>query len=196
MNKETFIKKLKAGLVGLSKEEVDDVLSDYEEYFSSGLEEKRTEEDIAKSLGDPKAIAKQIKVTAKIKKAETNWSAGNITRAVLATAGLGLLNVIFILGPFMGLVGTLFGLFAAGIGMFAGGVVSFIVSIIMWSDPNFASNYVNMGAHPAAVLFLGISLACFGVLWTVGSGYLAKWFYILTVKYLKLNARVITGEKE
>lgn len=196
MTKETFIKKLKGSLNGLPKEEIDEVISDYNEYFDSGLAEKRTEDDIAKSLGDPVTIAKQLKVTAKIKKAEDHWSAGNIMRAVLATAGLGMLNLIFVFGPFMGLVGTLIGLFATGIGLTAGGIAGSIVSIVAWSSPEFTNHYVTVGAHPAAVLFLSIFLACFGLLFTIGCGYLAKWFYIITVKYLKLNARVITGEKE
>lgn len=196
MTKETFIKQLKTSLSGLPKAEIDEVVADYEEYFASGAAEKRSEEDIAKSLGDPTAIAKQIKVTAKIKKAEDHWSAGNIMRAVLATAGLGFLNLVFVFGPFMGLVGALIGLFATGIGLVAGGIASFVVSIVAWSSPEFISGYVNVGVHPAGAMLISIFMVSFGILFIIGCGYIAKWFYILTVKYLKLNVRVITGEKE
>ncbi|MFA7253380.1 MAG: DUF1700 domain-containing protein [Patescibacteria group bacterium] len=196
MKQETFIKNLKLSLNGLSKAEIDEVVADYLEYFEAGAAEKRSEDEIAKSLGDPRAIGKQIRATARIKKAEDQWSATNITRAVLATAGLGMLNLIFVFGPFMGLVGVLIGLFGTGIGITAGGIAGTIASIVAWSDPDFASNYINIGAHPAAILLLSAALVCFGLIFTVGCSFLAKWFYILTVKYLRLNARVITGEKE
>ena len=196
MTKELFLKQLRASLSGMNTEEIKDIMADFEEHFEAGKEDGRSEEEIAKLLGEPEIIANQLKVSAKIKKAETSRSVSNITRAVLATLGLGALNLIFVVGPYFGLVGVLFGLFGAGIGIFAAGFVSIIAGIIVWVSPGLVDQYVYLGMHPAAIIFLGVFVTCFGILFLIGCGYLTKWFYILTVKYLKLNLGVITGERE
>ena len=82
MNKEIFLYKLSRNLKNLPKEAVDDIMMDFEEYFEVGLERGRTEEEVASSLGDPGALAKQIRAESYIKKSEETTSAGNITRAV------------------------------------------------------------------------------------------------------------------
>jgi uncharacterized membrane protein len=147
-------------------------------------------------LGDPTTLSKQIRASAKVKKAETSYSAGNIIRAVLATAGLGLFNIIFIAGPFFGLIGALIGLYAAAVSVFAAGILGIISGLVFWANPHFLDQCVSMGIHPVAALLLGISCACFGILFVIACGYLTKWFYIGTLKYLKMNLKVITGDKE
>ena len=197
MTKKEYLKKLENALTGLPYSEIKDVLSDYEEHFDAGLSAGRSEDELTKSLGEPRNIAKQIKAVSKIEKAEKNVSVANIFRAILATAGLGFINLIFVVGPFMGLVGILIGMFCAAIGVISAGVVSTVASIVFTAAPNLAVNYFGeVGALPAAGIFFGIALACFGLLFIIGCGYAAKWFYLLTVQYLKFNARIITGEKE
>lgn len=197
MTKNEYLKKLENALTGLPYSEIKDVLSDYEEHFEAGKSAGRTDKELVDSLGDPIAIAKQIKATAKIKKAEKNVSVANIMRAILATAGLGFVNVVFILGPFLGLVGTLIGLFGAGIGITAGGIGATVGSFVLAVAPNITHQYLGeLGNYPVAGIFFGIALSCFGLLFLVGCSYLTKWFYTLTVNYLKFNARIITGEKE
>ena len=60
MNKETFLKQLDASLTKLPQDERRDIIQDYEEYFAIGLEEGKTEEQIAGSLGSPSQIAKEM----------------------------------------------------------------------------------------------------------------------------------------
>jgi uncharacterized membrane protein len=97
----------------------------------------------------------------------------------------------------MGLVGALIGLFGAAIGITSGGIVATVASFIMTIAPNLTDRYFGeLGNLPIAGIFMGIAMTCFGLLFIIANGYIAKWFYILTVKYLKLNARIITGEKE
>ncbi len=61
MNKEEFLEQLEERLVGIPKEDKREILQDYEEHFRVGKKKKRTEEEIAKSLGDPKEIAGEIR---------------------------------------------------------------------------------------------------------------------------------------
>ncbi|MCW8966388.1 MAG: DUF1700 domain-containing protein [Candidatus Pacearchaeota archaeon] len=61
MKKKEFLKELEERLIGISKEDKKEILQDYEEHFKVGKKKKRTEEEISKSLGDPKEIAKEIR---------------------------------------------------------------------------------------------------------------------------------------
>src|SRR4030042_5386490 len=113
MNKKDFISKLSTYLGGIPVEERQDVINDFEEHFKEGMAEGRTEEEMADSLGDPKALANQFKANILVSKAEKTTSAINITRAVLATLGLGFFNFIFVLGPFVALASVVISLFAS-----------------------------------------------------------------------------------
>ena len=80
MKKKEFINELRKELKGIDKDELDDILADYEDHIMIGLKKKRKEADIIKALGEPAAIAKQVKADFHIKKAETKFSASNIFR--------------------------------------------------------------------------------------------------------------------
>ena len=61
MNKKNYINILREQLNGkISKEELEDIISDYEGFFASGIEEGKTEEDISFDLGSPKEIAETL----------------------------------------------------------------------------------------------------------------------------------------
>lgn len=58
MNREEYLKQLKAALKPLPEDELQDILYDYEEHFDIGLSKGKSEEEISAELGDPKEIAK------------------------------------------------------------------------------------------------------------------------------------------
>lgn len=188
MNKLQFLTTLQNLLKGIPETDKSDILYDYEEHFRIGMENEKTEEEISASLGDVRAIALQFKADYSINQAETNASAGNILRAVLAAGALGFFNLVFILGPFMGLVGILFGLFAAGIGLTVGGIGGILILIFA---PAFPNNINLGGLNPLVVAFTSLGIACFGILFFIGVCYLSKFFYKGTVKYLKWNLDII-----
>lgn len=74
MNRVEFINTLKIELGNLPPSEVEDILYDYEEHFEVGLSKGKTEEEIARELGNPRSIAKSYKVNYKINNAENNPS--------------------------------------------------------------------------------------------------------------------------
>lgn len=191
MNKKDFMYKLSLYLGGIPGEDRQDVISDFEEHFKEGLAEGRTEEDIAGSLGDPKSLANQFKASILVSEAEKTTSAVNITRAVLATLGLGFLNLIFILGPFIAIVAVLISLFASAIAIVAAGITVFIASIFGPLIPQYFAVLIN----PAVAIFGSIGVTCFGILFFVGCIYLSKILYRLFVRYIKFNLRIITGKE-
>ena len=189
MNKSEFLKELSRSLNNIPEHEKNDILFDYEEHFSVGLEAGRTEEEIAKSLGDPNTLSKQINVNYMIDKAEQKSTAGNIFRAVFASVGLGFFNLIFVLGPFLGLVGVLLGIWATSIALSFSGVALFLGTFFRSLLPYI----VNIPFSFLVSLFLSIGFTSLGVLTVIGSYYLTKSFYMLTVKYLKMNLKIISN---
>ena len=73
----------------LSEKERADILKDYEEHFTFGLEEGKREEEIVASLGSPAQIAKELLADYHIEKVTTSATTGNVFRAIWAVIGLG-----------------------------------------------------------------------------------------------------------
>lgn len=192
MNKTEFMSVLTKNINYLSEEEKKDILYDYEEHFSIGLEKGKTEEEIAKSLGDPISLAQKYNINKLINNAEKEKSTENIMRVVFATLGLGFLNFIFVFGPFCTIAGILIFLFLISFAVALGGIGFLIWSLI---SP-FISSSVTIGLHPVACIFFSIGIFCTGLLMGIGSFYLSKLFYILTIKYVKFNLKIITGKEE
>ena len=191
MNKNEFLDQLSANLKGISREDEQDILGDFIEHFKIGLEEGRTEEDLAASLGNPKVLAKQLRADILVKKAEEEASATNITRAVFASFGLGFFNLIFVLGPFIAIAAVLASLFAAAIAVAASGIAGFFASIF---GPLFPE-YFSLLVHTAIGIFGSIGVACLGVLFFIGDIYLAEILYKLFIRYIKFNLRIIKGRE-
>ncbi len=192
MNRKEFFKDLSKYLRGIPREDEEDIINDFEEHFDMGEKEGRTEEDLAKSLGDPKALANQLKASIVVAQAEKETTAVNITRAVFATLGLGFFNLIFVLGPFIAVIAVLFSFFVTGISISAAGIVGLLGTIF---SPLFPE-YFNLIVNPAVGIFASIGAICFGVLFFIGTIYLTKGFFRLFIKYIKFNARIVTGKEK
>lgn len=94
MRKTEFLKQMHLFLRGMPEDEISDILYDYEEHFSAGISDGRSEEEIAESLGDPKSIAKQLRAEYMLKVAKASPNLRNMSNAVLATIGLSFFRVI------------------------------------------------------------------------------------------------------
>ena len=194
LNKKEFIYILKKGLSGLPREERDDILLDYEIHFAEGMKKGESEENICKELGSPKEIGKLYKADVLINKAEKNISTDNMLRAVLASIGLGLFNLILVLGPFLSVLGIVAAIFATSIALVTSGIVIFIDAVIM--PLNFVYLYLPkyLMINPIISIFLGISLVMIGLLIFILGIFLGRGIYHLTIRYLKFNLKMIKGK--
>lgn len=193
MNKKKhFLENLEKNLKGIPKEEINDILEDFREYFDVGSERGRTEDEIILSFGNPKIIAKQIKAESYIKKAEANTSAANITRAVFTSVGLSFFNIIFILPVFAVIFSILAALFTAAISIGAAGISGTIASFFY---PLY-SQYFTFNINAAVLILAFIGMGSFGILFFIGDIYLAKLIYRLIVKYLKLNISIVKDRRQ
>ncbi len=191
MNKEEFLGKLSELIKDIPEEEKKDILFDYEEHFRIGLEKGRKEEEIAASLGDPKVIAKQSRASCILREAEKTTSVNNIVRAIFAAVGLGFFNLVIVLGPAIGLIGILVALFAASFAITVSGAAVLFGTIL---GPLFVFD-VYIPLTSTVSIPLGIGLTSLGLLFIIGVSYLAKFFYKLSIGYLKMNLQIITNRR-
>ncbi len=179
MNKETFLKQLHSSLTKLPQEERKDIIQDYEEYFAIGLQEGKSEEEIATALGSPSQIAKELMATYHLEKVEKTASAGNIMRAVWAVIGLGFFNLVIVLGPFIALVGLVFAGWALSLG--------FVLS------PIGALMNAVWGAFQLFDLFVSLALCGIGIFIGIGMFIATKALIKGFIRYLQFNVSLVKG---
>lgn len=197
MNKEEYLKKLAKGMKKFPKEEREDIISDYEEHFRIGVENGREEDEISEALGHPETVVKQIKADYMIKKAEKEPSAGSMIEAVLAVAGLGIFNLIFVAVPALVVAAIIVTLFVIGFGLILFGIFMVLSSIIQPIFPQYINLSTSMKTWgPLAIGLGGFGSALFGTLLVAYMVNITKWFYKLVIKYLKLNFRIIKEKTE
>src|SRR5690606_35510729 len=109
MTKDDFLKSLGRELQKVPEHDRKEMLYDFEEHFEIALANGEKEENISRNLGNPKTIAKELLVDYRISKAETDHSVKNITYAVIATLSVSFFNIVFVLGPVVGIFGAYIG---------------------------------------------------------------------------------------
>ncbi|MFY0546316.1 DUF1700 domain-containing protein [Brevibacillus sp. H7] len=183
MTRVEFIRELDELLNGLPDKERLDILADYTEHFLIGMDKGKSEHEIAEALGSPKMIAKEIIAGYHIHQAQSDTSIKNVTRALFATVSLGFFNLLFVLGPFFGLIGILLGLYAASVALILSPVGLFI-------------SYGVPGNADETLFFVSASLASggLGVMMGIGMIALTKWLYRQFLRYLNFNLRMIRGK--
>jgi len=194
MNKDTFLSELKRSLGRMPESERKDVLYDYEEHFRMGAADGKSEEQVAASLGNPRLIGKSYAIDSLLedRKDGREATAGSVVRAVFASISLTFFNLIFILGPFVGLVGVMIGLWATAISLPIAGVSAVLSPIAALIVPQ----WVNLSGIGVAIwVFAGIGIAAIGVLAVIGMYLLSRLFLRGTAAYVKLNARIVTRRR-
>lgn len=93
MNKAGFIGALRSLLKDLPADQIQEICADYEEYFRDGEARGRSEEEIARGLGDPAKIAKELRAETRLQEWQKKKSFGNLGRVVVGLAALGSLNL-------------------------------------------------------------------------------------------------------
>ncbi|HKL12895.1 MAG TPA: DUF1700 domain-containing protein [Halanaerobiales bacterium] len=189
MNKDVFLSRLESFLGDeITSEEKKDILNDYKNHFSMNLDNGKSEKEISRSLGDPKSIAKRVKASVIINRAEDNTSSGKIFRAILAIFRLSFSNLVFILGPYLGVVVGFFALFVTGISLSFAGIVLFLSGAFLellypW--------FIDIPVQPFVSISLSLGITTMGLFWTMAITKLITLTYKKTVKYLKIHIRTV-----
>jgi uncharacterized membrane protein len=192
MNKTEYLAILDKSIGKVSGEVKKEIIYDYEEHFSVGLEKGKTEEEVSLALGDPRQIARQFRAECALRHAEGSSSASNVFRAVFAVLGLGFFNLIFVLAPFLGVAGFMLGLLLSSIGILVGGL-GLILAVIV--SPVFP-NLISLDYNSLVIFFVGTGVTALGILCNIAMYYLIKGFFRVTTAYLKMNFNIISGRRK
>ena len=189
MNKKEFIENLRFLLSSLSENEIEDIIYDYEEHFTIGIEEGKSQEQIVSELGELSAIASQYLPKEKLGKSVKPDKNNNLVRGFAVGSALFFFNLIVVLGPYIGVVGALIGFYAGSIAVFASGFATVISSFVF----PFKLSAIGFGTYFPVILFAGIGLIAMGALWFIGNMMLTKLLFKLSVRYLRWNVNIIKG---
>ncbi|AFS77767.1 hypothetical protein DUF1700 [Gottschalkia acidurici 9a] len=194
MNKKEFLNKLYISLRNITEAEKREIMEDYEEHFNVGIERGLSEEEISKKLGNPEHIGRQYKYNSLVNKAEENTTPLNIMRVLISGIGLGFFNLVLGLPIVATIVALLISGLAVGLSMGIAGVSISIASLLeplnlpfinMVYIPNMASRFM--------LFFLGIGVFLLSIASTIGVFKLTQVFFKGILKYIKANAKIITG---
>src|SRR5579862_7631223 len=97
MSRALFLSRLKDGLDGMPRDELADVMADYESHFAEAKAAGRSDADVEAALGDPARLAKELRAEAGLKSWEEKRSPGNFLRAGAALMGLATLDFLVLL---------------------------------------------------------------------------------------------------
>ena len=192
MNKEQFLNQLKRSLAGVPEEEKKDILYDYEEHFLGGGENGQKEEEIARSLGNPRVLGKSYHIESLLNESRGGRRAANVLRAVFASLSLGFFNVIITVPVFAGLLAGLIGLWAGAVSLAVTGVAVILAVILQPLLPAF----ITLGGLSIPFLiFASIGISSLGLLSLVGMWRLSQWFFKIAGKYVQFNLRIIKKQE-
>ena len=182
MNKSEFLEQLSSSLRNMPNEEKKDIILEYETHFISGKQDGKCEEEIARKLGNPKTIAKELNVSYAISNADKKRSFKNMITALFSVMSLSVLNFAFIFIAFFRT--TLF--------------ITDYSSTYHCSSINHFTYFINRvrifkGFHQISYsdVYNVFIAFCFGLLISVISYQMIKHLYALLVKYLKWNIAIL-----
>ncbi|MCC3373593.1 HAAS domain-containing protein [Cohnella sp. REN36] len=176
MDKRDYLLRLEAGLKRLPESERQDIISDFEEHYATGLEKGLSEQEISRKLGDPGTIAKELVAEYRIAAAERDRSFSSAVRAVTATTGIG--------------IGAVVGLFPV-LAAICGFLLLCVVPILFILSPLTLLRTMPFYDRTDVLLYLFLSITTFSLGVLMGAGLysagrkLAGWALSLTKSQLE-----------
>lgn len=179
MNKQIFMEELKKGLAARGVADVEDIVSDYEEHFARKLADGYREEETAKKLGDPRALALEYAAEGETPARHANFP------AALGVCALDLVVALLFAVGFA---------WVAGIG--AGALAVAFIGICLIAAPVFPAGTLvipYMPYIPGAML--GAALLALSVIFGVLAAYSCLLAKKSAAKYFRWQRSVVTGRK-
>lgn len=180
MSKADFFMQLQDRLRGLPQEEKQNIIRIYEDLFRQAEESGKSEREIIESFGfQPPALPSLKPRTGEhlMRRAESG------VRVIVASVALGLFNLMFVLGPFLGVTVSLFAMS--------------LVAILF----TFSTFWIILGTGiPTSItillleIFFALMLTGLGVLLGIGMWKVIAGYTKLVKRYVRLNLRLIKGE--
>lgn len=181
MKRDEFLGRLKDGLAGMPRDQMDDIVRDYESHFAEGVAQGRSEDDIAAALGDPARLARELRAEAGLRRWQEGRNAASFIAALLAFLGLATFDVILLL-PVLFVV--LIVLFALGIAMIAVTIAGLVIEVMTLTS-------FETLRHAIAEAFQGAGFVAGGI----GGGALLllvlDWMVAVLGRYARMHYRLL-----
>lgn len=182
MTRDQFLNELWSHLAPVPEGTRKEWMFDYEEHFRMAAEHGKSEEESAGELGDPRLIAKEMMLGYRVSEAQSSGgSLPSVSRAVFAAVGLGFFNLVFVLGPYIALLGVLFSLWAVS------------ASFVLAAFPVLYEGFIGDAFSFPLAGFIAMIAIGLGLLLGAGCYRLTRGFLRLTLKYLQANTKMLKG---
>jgi uncharacterized membrane protein len=179
MNKADFLATLRRRLAGTPQAEIDEIIADYTTHFADGVAAGRSEDEIARALGDPLRLARELRAEAGFRRWEKSRTPANFFAALFGFVALVAVDFVLLLPVLAALV--FFTL--------VGGIVAMALCLVglalLVSPFHWGAGFFNL--HSLTRAFSGLGLLGFGV----GGGalliMLVDWVVRMLSKYARLH---------
>lgn len=181
MNKQEYIKELKAALKGADKTEVSRTIEFYSEMIDDALEDGMSENEVISGLETPSAVAARIAGETVAEKRKQGHPALFIIAVVLASPiwlPIVVSVIAVILSVYISLWAVVGSLIVSAIGTAAGAVLGVITSVMMYASSGMANS----------LFIFGTSLAAAGA-----AIYLMYLSCYIARQYVRLSAVCVSG---
>jgi uncharacterized membrane protein len=212
MSKTDFFQELNYRLRGLPERERQNILSVYEELFQKAAQNGKNEDDIAESLGYPRIPNWDGSKEQHQPQSDSRYDSSRPAqepqpfsnsynspypdaypnpymvkpesgfKAIIASIALGFFNLVFVLGPFVGLCGVIIALYASS--------AAFLITPVLMVISN---SWTNVSADMQLLAFAALAIFGFGILLAVFTVWFSKLFFKLTWLYIRFNMKIIRG---
>jgi len=91
-----FLATLRAGLRGAGPKAIDEIIADYSTHFDEGTAAQRSEAEVAAALGDPLALADELRLELRIGNFEAAPSARSAAQVVGGVIAMGAINTLML----------------------------------------------------------------------------------------------------
>ncbi|MFC0190086.1 HAAS domain-containing protein [Fictibacillus aquaticus] len=186
MKKAMFLGKLDSLLQQVPENDRREMLYDFEEHFSNGMAEGKIEEELVAELGSPEMIAKDLlsEYRPTVKPAEYHSKGAGKLNSTIVLAGLFFFNLVFVLGPALGIAGVFVGLWVAAF------------ALLITPLAVIGSLVVNGLDGILLVFFVSLITCSLGILLSVGMLNAGRAAKRAMTRYIRFNSNIVYGKGE
>ncbi|MBD3920621.1 DUF1700 domain-containing protein [Paenibacillus sp. PR3] len=161
-------------------------IADYAEHFRMAYENGQPEIETCRELGDPRVIARELRMNHQFEQAKKDGSFVRLVRAMLIGTSLGLFNLIFVLAPFLVVSALLVAMWIVDFAFFAGAL--YAAWLGAFGDPNVGDARQYHGVTGFSVAFILVGL---GIIVLVVGHRMTKGFVRGTARYMQANRKLL-----
>jgi len=194
MTREEYLKQLRTELRGLEERDINDIISDQEEFIRDAMSAGRSEDEVLRSLGSPKSLADSLKLEYKVKRIDASESTWETYKEILGSAGILLalapLNFIILFGPVVAILSFMFSWIVASAVVVFTGAALLIAQFVVGFFAGF--NFV----QTATLLFGSIGVLSLGLIGVAIFIIISKLFIRIFISYAQWNISLIKKNTE